>query len=61
MRHGLELYFGSSVKGEAWDNKKERQALLQKIVADAGLVLELARQARPADSPERQAREEQLS
>ena len=31
LRHGLELYFGSSVKGEAgidWDNKKERQALL---------------------------------
>ena len=40
LRHGLELYFGSSVKGEAgidWDNKKERQALLQKIVADADL------------------------
>ena len=61
LRHGLELYFGSSVKGEAgidWDNKKERQALLQKIVADADLVLELARQAQggfPADSPERQA------
>ena len=53
----LELYFGSSVKGEAgidWDNKKERQALLQKIVADL-TVLELARQAQgrfPADSPE---------
>ena len=31
LRHGLELYFGSSVKGEAeidWDNQKERQALL---------------------------------
>ena len=61
MRHGLALYFGSSVKGEAgidWDNKKERQALLQKIVADADGVLELARQAQgrfPADSPERQA------
>ena len=61
MRHGLELYFGSSVKGEAgidWDNQKERQALLQKIVADADLVLELARQVQgrfPADSPERQA------
>ena len=59
LRHGLELYFGSSVKGEAgidWDNKKERQALLQKIVADADLVLELARQAQgrfSADSPER--------
>ena len=61
LRHGLALYFGSSVKGEAgidWDNKKERQALLQKIVADADGVLELARQAQgrfPADSPERQA------
>ena len=33
LRHGLELYFGSSVKGEAgidWDNKP-RRALLQKI------------------------------
>ena len=31
LRHGLELYFGSSVKGEVeidWDNQKERQALL---------------------------------
>ena len=61
LRHGLELYFGSSVKGEAeidWDNQKERQALLLKIVADADGVLELARQAQgrfPADSPERQA------
>jgi hypothetical protein len=48
LRHGLDSYFGSSVKGEAeidWDNKKERRALLQKIVADADLVLELARQA----------------
>jgi len=56
----LDLYFGSSVKGEAeinWDNGKERRALLQKIVADAGRVLELARQAQggfPADSPQRQ-------
>jgi len=57
---GLELYFGSSVKGEAeinWDKEKERRALLQKIVADAGRVMELVRQARegfPADSPQRQ-------
>jgi len=60
LRHGLEPYFGSSVKGEAeidWDNEEERRALLQKIVADADLVLELARQAQgefPADSPQRQ-------
>ena len=58
LRHGLELYFGSSVKGEAeidWDNQKERQALLQKIVADADLVLELARQVQgqfPEESPQ---------
>jgi hypothetical protein len=60
LRHGLESYFGSSVKGEAeidWDNEKERRALLQKIVADADRVVELARQAQarfPADSPQRQ-------
>ncbi len=60
MRHGLESYFGSSVKGEAeidWDKEKERRALLQKIVAGAGRVVELARQAQerfPADSPQRQ-------
>ncbi len=60
LRHGLESYFGSSVKGEAeidWDKAKERRALLQKIVADADRVLELARQAQerfPADSPQRQ-------
>ena len=48
------------MKGEAeidWDNQKERQALLQKIVADADLVLELARQVQgqfPEDSPQRQ-------
>ncbi len=55
LRHGLELYFGSSVKGEAeidWDNQKERQAL-----PDADLVLELARQVQgqfPEESPQRQ-------
>jgi len=60
LRHGLESYFGTSVKGEAeidWDNEKERRALLQKIVADADRVVELARQAQerfPADSPQRQ-------
>lgn len=48
LSHGLELYFGSSVKGEAgidWDNQEERRALLQRVVTDADLVLELARQA----------------
>lgn len=45
---GFESYFGSSLKGEAaidWDNHKERQALLQRIVADADRLLELARRA----------------
>jgi hypothetical protein len=60
LRQGLELYFGSSVKGEAaidWDNKKERQALLQKIVADADRVMGLARQTQgqfTEESPQRQ-------
>lgn len=59
-KRALDLYFGSSVKGEAeidWDKEKERQALLQKIVADADRVVELARQSQgrfPADSPQRQ-------
>jgi len=47
-QHGLERYFGSSVKGEAevdWDNKKSRRAFLECIVADADRILELARQA----------------
>ena len=57
--YGFESYFGSSVKGEAgidWDNKKERQAFLQQIVADADRLLELARRAQErlaVDSPER--------
>ena len=45
---GFGSYFGSSVKGEAaidWDNKKERQGFLQKIVADADRLLGLARRA----------------
>ncbi len=60
LRHDLEFYFGSSVKGEAeidWDNGKESRALLQRIVADAGRVVELTRQAQerfPVDSPQRQ-------
>jgi hypothetical protein len=59
--HGLDLYVGSSLKGEAaidWDDVKERRALLGKIVADAEGVLELARQAQggfPKDSPYRKA------
>lgn len=59
--HGLGLYFGSSVKGEAaidWDNVKERRSLLGRIVADADRVLELARRAQgrfPKDSPYRKS------
>ena len=57
LRHGLESYFGSSVKGEAeidWDKEKERRALLQKIVAGADRVGELARQVQgqfPEEAP----------
>jgi len=57
--HGLESYFGSSIKAEAsidWDNEKERRALLGRIVADADGVLELARRAQgrcPKESLER--------
>ncbi len=57
--HGFKGYFGSSVKGESgidWDSKKERQAFLQQIVADADRLLELARQGQrgfEVDSPER--------
>ncbi|MBI2857733.1 MAG: hypothetical protein HYX90_01535, partial [Chloroflexi bacterium] len=46
--HGLERYFGSSLKGEAavnWDDEKARRVFLNAIVADADRVLELARQA----------------
>ena len=56
---GFDSYFGSSVKGEAaidWDNHKERQAFLQRIVADADQLLELARRAQggfAVDSAER--------
>jgi hypothetical protein len=59
-QHGLECYFGSSVKGEAainWDDEKERRAFLQAIVADADRVLELARQAQwqlPSEDQKRQ-------
>ena len=59
--HGYQCYVGSSVKGEAaidWSDRRARQKLLGQIVADADLLLELARQAQdglPADSSERQA------
>jgi len=46
--HGLECYFGSSVKGEAdidWDDAKSRRAFLKAIVGDSEWVLGLARQA----------------
>jgi transposase len=46
--HGLERYFGSSIKGEAdidWGNEKARQAFLQATVADADRLLEFVRQA----------------
>jgi len=46
--HGLERYFGSSVKGEAavnWDNEKARRVFLHGIVTDADRVLEMARQS----------------
>ncbi|MBI4294583.1 MAG: transposase, partial [Chloroflexi bacterium] len=46
--HGLERYFGSSLKGEAalnWDDEKARRVFLNAIVTDADRVLEFARQA----------------
>jgi len=46
--HGLERYFGSSIKGEVevnWDDEKSRRIFLQGIVADAERLLELGRQA----------------
>ena len=61
LAHDLEGYFGSRVKGEAdidWDNKNERQAFLQKIVADADRLLAMARHAQgrfPAESSQRQS------
>ena len=51
---------GSSIKGEAgidWSDRKARETLLAKIVADADRLLELSRQAQgelPEDSEERQ-------
>jgi transposase len=48
-RNDLERYFGTSLKGEAainWDKKKERKALLARIVGDAQRLLEIAREVR---------------
>jgi hypothetical protein len=53
--HGMEGYFGSSVKGEAdidWGNEKARREFLQRVVADADRVLELARQAQAGEPEE---------
>jgi len=60
--HGLERYFGSSVKGEAeidWDNEKARLAFLESIVANADRVLEMARQAQ-AGEPEESTRRKRI-
>jgi hypothetical protein len=61
-RHGLERYFGSSVKGETavdWDDAKARRAFLQSVVADADRVLGLARQAQDGE-PEGSANRERI-
>jgi hypothetical protein len=45
--HGLEHYYGSSVKGEAeidWSDENARAKFLKSIVADADRLLETARQ-----------------
>lgn len=61
QEHGLERYFGSSIKGEAsvdWDDEKARRAFLQDIVADADRVLDLCRQAQcelPTEDIKRQS------
>ena len=46
--HGLERYFGSSLKGEAsidWDDPEAREVFLQGVVADADRLLMVAREA----------------
>ena len=51
-QHGLEGYFGSSVKGEAavnWNNEKARRVFLQGVVADADRMLEVARQSQAGE------------
>lgn len=58
--HGLQRYFGSSLKGEAsidWDDPEAREVFLQGVVADADRLLMVARKAMeklPADEPLRQ-------
>lgn len=45
--HGLDRYFGSSIKGQAeidWDDEEARRAFLQGIVADADRLMEIARE-----------------
>lgn len=52
--HGLEDYFGSSIKGEAgidWDDDGQRREFLKRIVADAEGILEMGRKAQ-AEQPE---------
>ncbi len=57
---GYGRYLAPSIKGEAaidWSDKRARTALLSGIVADAGRLLELSRQAQgelPEDGEERQ-------
>ena len=58
--HGLDRYFGSSLKGEAsidWEDPEARGAFLGGVVADADDLLEAARKALehiPPDDPRRQ-------
>ena len=60
VAQGYESYIGSSVKGEAcidWGDKRERAALLSRIVGDAERMLERSRQIQGGlseDSVERQ-------
>ena len=57
---GYGRYTGSSIKGEAgldWSDRKARETLLARVVADADRLLELSRQAQgtlPEGSDERQ-------
>ena len=59
VARGYERYTGSSVKGDSgidWSDRRERQALLASVVADADRLLELARRAQgelPEEGAER--------
>ena len=59
VARGYERYTGSSVKGDSgidWSDRRERQALLASVVADADRLLELARQVQgelPEEGAER--------